>query len=58
MIQLATQNKWRYIDSTNPSYQTEIRQWDYGMLLLNADEGRGVDTRFKKAAHVMILAKV
>ena len=28
------------------------------MLLLNAEEGRGVDTRFKKAAHVVILAKV
>jgi len=28
------------------------------MLLLNAEEVRGVDTRFKKTVHVVILAKV
>jgi hypothetical protein len=25
---------------------TEVRQWDYGILLIRVSEGRGVDTRF------------
>ena len=28
------------------------------MLVLNSEEGRGLDTRFRKAAHVAIIAKV
>lgn len=36
----------------------EIRGWDYGVLLLNADESRGVDTRFKKNAVVLIAVPV
>lgn len=32
----------------------EIRNWDYGVLILNKEEGRGVDTRFKKNAIVLI----
>jgi hypothetical protein len=35
-----------------------IRDWDYGVLLLNAEEARGVDTRFRRDAHVLILALV
>lgn len=56
IMDLAKQNKWRCLDSTSPNYLSEIRQWDYGMLLLSVEEGRGVDTRFKRAAHVIIIA--
>ncbi len=36
----------------------EIRGWDYGALILNAEESRGVDTRFKKNAVVLIAVQV
>ena len=35
-----------------------IRHWDYGVLLIKASEGRGVDTRFRKDALVLIPAEV
>ena len=35
-----------------------IRHWDYGVLMIKAKEGRGVDTRFKKDALVLIVADV
>ena len=55
IMELAKQNKWRWFDSSSPNYLSEIRQWDYGMLVLRAEEGRGVDTRLKRAAHVIII---
>ena len=36
----------------------EIRIWDYGVLLLNKEEGRGVDSRFRGDAIVLISASV
>ena len=36
----------------------EIRNWDYGVLLLNKEEGRGVDSRFRREAIVLISANV
>ena len=56
--ELARANKWRWTDTAEANFKLEIRQWDYGLLLLNAEEGRGVDTRFRRAAHVVILAQV
>ena len=56
IVQMAKDNKWRLLDTSHPHYLSEIRQWDYGLVLLSAEEGRGVDTRFKKSAHVVILA--
>lgn len=58
MEQLAYKNKWRFIDTKQEHYLMEIRQWDHGLLLLSGDEGRGIDTRFRRSAHVAILAKV
>lgn len=55
---LLSQNKFKFIESSTANYLEEVRQWDYGLLLLNREEGRGVDTRFKKASHVMILTQV
>ena len=56
IMKLAKRNKWRCFDLSSPNYLSEIRQWDYGMLLLSVEEGRGVDTLFKRAAHVIIIA--
>ena len=36
----------------------EVRNWDYGVLLLTREEGRGVDTRFKRDAIVLIATTV
>lgn len=58
MEQLAHKNKWRFTDAKQQHYLMEIRQWDHGLLLLSAEEGRGLDTRFRRSAHVAILAKV
>ena len=35
-----------------------IRHWEYGVLMIKASEGRGVDTRFRKDALVLITAEV
>jgi len=37
---------------------SEVRNWDYGVLLLTREEGRGVDTRFKRDAIVLIATAV
>ena len=56
---MARRNKWRWTDAKAPNFQLEIRQWDYGLLLLlNPEEGRGLDTRFRRSAHVAIIAEV
>ena len=36
----------------------EIRNWDYGILLLDCEECRGVDTIFAKDSLVLITATV
>ena len=36
----------------------EIRTWQSGLLVLDADEGVGTDTKFAKDAIVFILAEV
>jgi hypothetical protein len=55
IMELAKQNKWRCFASSSPNYLSEIRQWNYGMLVLSAEETRGVDSGFKRAAHVIII---
>ena len=35
-----------------------IRNWDYGILMIKINEGRGVDTRFRKDALVLISGRV
>ena len=55
---MARRNKWRWTDAQAANFQLEIRQWDYGLLLLSPEEGRGLDTRFRRPAHVAIIAEV
>lgn len=51
-------NKMRYYEKCSDDVLDSIRIWDYGVLVLNPQQGRGTDTRFQKDAHVMVLAKV
>lgn len=52
------ENRFRFLETLNDMALDEIKQWEYGVLLLNPEQGRGVDTRFKKTAHVMIMGEV
>lgn len=36
----------------------EIRSWDYGILILEPEEGVGINTRFAKDSIVLIATKV
>ena len=36
----------------------EVRSWEYGLLILNREEGRGVDSRFKRDAMVLMSTEV
>jgi hypothetical protein len=51
-------NKCKYHTKADSESLLAIRDWDYGVLLLSPDEARGVDTRFRREAHVQILALV
>ena len=51
-------NKFKYQTSGDANELIKIRDWDYGVLLLSPMEGRGVDTRFRRDSHVLILAQV
>ena len=51
-------NKMKYLDQCSEDMLDSIRQCDYGVLVLNPQQGRGIDTRFQRDAHVMVLAKV
>ena len=51
-------SKFRFARGGEQHTLHEIRSWDYGVLILSKDEGRGVDTRFKKSARVLIACHV
>lgn len=51
-------NKQKFAEGGSFKILSEIRNWDYGVLLLNSDEGRGVDTRFKKNSIVLIAVPI
>ena len=54
LIHHMKQNKQKFAEGGSIDVINQIRGWDYGVLLLNSDEGRGIDTRFKKNAIVLI----
>ena len=58
IIHLLKASKYRYAIGGQESVLHEIRSWDYGVLLLSAKEGRGVDARFRRDAIVLVLAEV
>ena len=51
-------SKHRYVEKCDSDTLMTIRDWDYGIMLLAPNESRGVDTRFRRDAHVMIMARV
>lgn len=48
-------NKWRFAEGGAVDVLAEIRSWDYGVLMITREEGRGVDTRFRKDAIVLVV---
>ena len=53
-----TVNKFKHRVNAQRANLDEVRQWEYGVLLLTVEEGRGVDTRFRKDARVVITCTV
>jgi hypothetical protein len=51
-------NKYNYLSGVSVSTFEEIKTWEYGILLLQKEDSRGIDTRFQKDALVLIIAKV
>lgn len=51
-------NKFRYREGVTADTLATIRDWDYGILMISSYESRGIDTRFKKDAIVLIVAQV
>lgn len=41
-----------------PDTLAKIKDWEYGVLLLEAKDCRGIDTRFGKDAKVLIVASI
>ena len=58
LVQLCKKQKWKFAEGVSQEVLSAIRHWDYGVLLIKAKEGRGVDTRFKKDALVLIASEV
>ena len=58
VINMMRHNKFKFVDKCDEAALEDIRSWDYGVLLLKPEEGRGVDNHFKVDAHVMVLARV
>ena len=58
LTHLMTVNKFRHKVGAQRRYLDEVRLWEYGVLMLTMEEGRGVDTRFRKDARVLIACSV
>ena len=54
LVALLMKNKLRHAVGASTRVLAEVRQWDYGVLLLSQEEGRGVDYRFRKDGVVLI----
>ena len=46
VVGILNQNKMKFFENCNDEVLESIRQWDYGVLILNPQQGRGTDTRF------------
>ena len=55
---ILSRDTYRYTKGVDAKSLSTIRQWEYGILLIEASECRGVDTRFSVDATVLIVAKV
>jgi len=58
LLTMVNTNNRRYCKGADAKALSEIRQWDYGILLILGRECRGVDTRFAVDATVLIVGKV
>ena len=51
-------SKMKHAEGGQQHILAEVRNWNYGVLMLTREEGRGVDTRFKRNAIVLIATAV
>ena len=58
IIHLLKASKYRHAEGTKDNVLHEVRSWDYGVLMLSAEEGTGVDARFRRDAISLVLAEV
>lgn len=58
IMSMLRKQKWKFAIGVSQNVLGAIKDWDYGILLLKPSEGRGVDTRFRKDALVLIAAEV
>lgn len=58
MKRLLALNKYRFLEGVEDRVLDEVRSWEYGVLLLSPQQGRGIDTRFRRTALVMIACEV
>lgn len=54
MKEVLSMRKYKVEEGGGQASLLTIRSWEYGILVLGKQEGRGVDTRFKKDAYVVI----
>ena len=55
---MISKNKHRCLTGVSLETLAEVKALDYGILIIDADECRGVDIRFQKDAIVLITARV
>ncbi len=55
---LLSEEKLRFTSGASEEVMSEIRVWDYGVLLLPRSKARGVDTRFIRDTLVIIISTV
>ena len=58
IIKILKTEQYKYALGAERSVLADIRQWDYGVLILSPEQGRGVDARFKRDAIVFITTSV
>jgi hypothetical protein len=58
IVDILRANKYKFAEGGSLNVLATVRSWEYGVLLLSKEEGRGVDTRFKRDAFVLIACQV
>jgi hypothetical protein len=58
IIKLLKAEQYKYALGADRAVLADIRQWDYGVLILSPEQGRGVDARFRRDALVLVTTPV
>ncbi len=58
IVNFLNKRNYRHIVYADTDSLNVIREWDYGVLLIDPTSARGTDTRFRRDAFVMIVSAV